>query len=46
MNGREERTVLSGSHLFINKMDLVWSGLGFPWEICFVQSVLASPEGS
>lgn len=27
-----------------NEVDLIWRILGFPWEIYFVQSVLASPE--
>lgn len=27
-----------------NEVDLIWSILGFPWEIYFVQSVLASPK--
>lgn len=28
-----------------NEVDLILSVLRFPWEIYFVQSVLASPEG-
>lgn len=28
-----------------NEVDLIWSVLGFPWEIYFVQSELASPGG-
>lgn len=35
MKRKEERIVLSGSHLFINEMDLTWSGLGFLWGIFF-----------